>query len=97
MGQTQPVYFTPGSQVAAAYGQPEALEDFRCNYGFNEAFTAHFRRSDLQFVAFDGAGELRAIELPGHRFYVATLFLPQMRPQLGQPHPLIKAYLEAAC
>lgn len=86
----------PGSQVAAAYGQAEAHEDFRCNYGFNAAFTAHFRNSDLKFVAFDQAGELRAVELPGQRFYAATLFLPQMRSQPGHPHPLISAYLRAA-
>lgn len=82
--------------MAAAYGQAEVFEDFRCNYGFNAAFTARFQNSDLAFVAFDRAGELRAVELPGHRFYIATLFLPQMRSQLGQPHPLISAYLHAA-
>lgn len=86
----------PGSQVAAAYGQAEAVEDFRCNYGFNAAFTARFQTSDLAFVAFDRAGELRAVELPGYRFYVATLFLPQMRSQPGRPHPLILAYVQAA-
>ncbi|MEZ4728231.1 MAG: hypothetical protein R3E79_13950 [Caldilineaceae bacterium] len=94
--QTQPVYFVAGSQTAAAYGQTEAVEDFRCTYGFNAAFTERFRSSDLRFIAFDGDGELRGVELPGHHFYLATLFLPQMRSQPGQPHPLIKAYLQAA-
>lgn len=85
-----------GCQVAAAYGQPEALEDFRCNYGFNAAFTERFQQGDLHFVAFDQSGELRAVELSGHRFYVATLFLPQMRSQPNLPHPLILAYVQAA-
>jgi len=40
VGQTQAVQFVAGSQVAAAYGQAEAREDFRCNYGFNAAFAA---------------------------------------------------------
>lgn len=88
--------FVPGSQVAAAYGQAEAVEDFRCNYGFNAAFTARFQTSALTFAAFDRAGELRAVELAGHPFYIATLFLPQMRSQPGQPHPLILAYVQAA-
>ena len=86
----------PGSRVAAAYGQPAALEDFRCNYGFNAAFTARFQQGELHFVAFDQSGELRAVELAGHRFFVATLFLPQMRSQPNQPHPLILAYVQAA-
>ena len=96
MGQTQPVRFVAGSRLAAAYGQSEAMEDFRCNYGFNGAFTQRFRPNDLRFVAFDGEGELRAVELPTHRFYLATLFLPQMRSQARQPHPLIMAFLQAA-
>lgn len=82
--------------MAAAYGQGAAMEDFRCNYGFNGAFTQRFRESDLCFVAFDGEGGLRAVELPAHRFYMATLFLPQMRSQAQQPHPLITAFLQAA-
>jgi CTP synthase (UTP-ammonia lyase) len=96
VGQIQPVHLVAGSQIAAAYGQATALEDFRCNYGFNVAFTEHFRQSALRFVAFDDAGDLRALELPGQHFYIATLFLPQLRSQPGAPHPLIKAYLQAA-
>lgn len=96
VGQTQAVRLVAGSQVAAAYGQSETLEDFHCNYGFNGAFTQRFHASDLRFVAFGGEGEVRAVELPTHRFYMATLFLPQMRSQAGQPHPLITAFVQAA-
>lgn len=96
VGQMQVVSFVPGTQVARIYGQPAATEDFRCNYGFNPAFAKNFAGSDLQFAGFDPAGELRAIELPSQRFYLATLYLPQMRSQPGKPHPLILAYLQAA-
>lgn len=82
--------------MAAIYGQTEATENFLCNYGFNSKFEAHFRDSPLRFVGYDNDGELRAIELPEHRFFLATLYLPQMRSQPGQPHPLISAYLQAA-
>lgn len=92
----QTVKFVPDSQVARLYGQSEATENFLCNYGFNAAFEQNFRGSDLQFVGYDQDGELRAVELPGHRFYMATLYLPQMRSAPGAPHPLISAYLRAA-
>lgn len=92
----QTVKFVADSQVARIYSQTEATENFLCNYGFNAAFEANFRGSQLQFVAYDNDGELRAIELPRHRFYMATLYLPQMRSQPGEPHPLISAYLQAA-
>jgi CTP synthase (UTP-ammonia lyase) len=39
---------------------------------------------------------VRAIELPRHRFFVATLFQPQLSSTAEEPHPLILAYLEAA-
>ncbi|MFN8444770.1 MAG: hypothetical protein U0175_28550 [Caldilineaceae bacterium] len=96
VGQVQTVKFVPGSQVAQIYGQTEATENFLCNYGFNAAFEQNFHGSQLEFVAYDNDGELRAIELPGHRFYMATLYLPQMRAQPSMPHPLISAYLQAA-
>lgn len=95
VGQTQAVQLVPGTQAARLYGDLEADEDFRCNYGFNPAFTERFQGSALKFSGFDAAGELRVVELPSHRFFVATLFLPQMRSQPGQPHPLIAAYLQA--
>ncbi|MEZ4614745.1 MAG: hypothetical protein R2867_04405 [Caldilineaceae bacterium] len=95
-GQEQIVQLVADSQVAALYGDTMTTEDFLCNYGFNRGFTAHFQKGDLRFVGFDADGELRAIELPGHPFYIATLYLPQMRSQPGQPHPLIMGYLRAA-
>jgi hypothetical protein len=36
------------------------------------------------------------VELPSHRFFVATLFVPQTSSAPDAPHPLIGAYLAAA-
>jgi CTP synthase (UTP-ammonia lyase) len=44
----------------------------------------------------DSEGEIRIVELPGHRFFVATLFLPQLSSTAKVPHPIITTYLEAA-
>ena len=90
------MHFAPGSQMATIYGQTQAEEDFRCNYGFNAAFAENFRNSQLRVVGYENEGELRAIELPGHRFFLATLVLPQRRSQPGRPQPLIAAYIQAA-
>jgi CTP synthase (UTP-ammonia lyase) len=35
------------------------------------------------------------IELPNHRFYLGTLFVPQTRSTERQPHPLVTAFLQA--
>jgi CTP synthase (UTP-ammonia lyase) len=36
------------------------------------------------------------VELPGHPFFIATLFVPQVLSQQEKPHPLIRAFVEAA-
>ena len=40
-------------------------------------------------------GEARIVEMIDHRFFLATLFQPQLTSKEGSPHPLITAYLEA--
>jgi CTP synthase (UTP-ammonia lyase) len=50
----------------------------------------------LQCAGVDQEGEVRVVELMNHRFFVATLFLPQLASTRTRPHPLIKAYLDAA-
>jgi CTP synthase (UTP-ammonia lyase) len=41
-------------------------------------------------------GEVRAFELPGHPFYMGTLFQPQRSSRPDRPHPLVTAFLRAA-
>jgi CTP synthase (UTP-ammonia lyase) len=36
------------------------------------------------------------VELPDHKFFIATLFVPQMRSRPGLPHPLVTGWLQAA-
>ncbi|GAA4599827.1 CTP synthase (UTP-ammonia lyase) [Actinoplanes octamycinicus] len=42
----------------------------------------------------DGTGEVRVAELPGHPFYLATLFQPELAEEI--PHPLIRGFARAA-
>jgi CTP synthase len=41
-------------------------------------------------------GGVRIIELPDHKFFIGTGFVPQYSSEEGHPHPLIVAYLKAA-
>jgi CTP synthase (UTP-ammonia lyase) len=40
-------------------------------------------------------GEIRAVELPDHPFFMGTLFLPQARSKARRPHPLIAGFATA--
>jgi CTP synthase (UTP-ammonia lyase) len=41
------------------------------------------------------AGDLRAVELGGHPFFVGTLFQPERAALKGEPVPIVNAFLEA--
>jgi len=41
-------------------------------------------------------GEIRAIESPTHRFFIATLFQPQLSSTEKKPHPIVLAFVQAA-
>ena len=86
----------PGTLAHRAYAKEETVEEFRCNYGLNLEYREQFAMSALQVVGVDPSGECRIVELPGHRFFIGTLFLPQLSSSPAAPHPLIVAYLKAA-
>lgn len=96
VGKTETIKITPGSRAYQAYNQEEVREQFQCNYGLNPAFRDRIGREELKITGVDLEGEVRIVELPAHRFYVATLFLPQISSRPESPHPLIVAYLRAA-
>jgi CTP synthase (UTP-ammonia lyase) len=96
VGTAQEIILSPGSLVASIYAEPAVTEDFACNYGLNPAYQERLASGDLQPAGYDAEGDLRLVELRGHPFFVATLFLPQLRSWPGRPHPLIAAFLAAA-
>jgi len=96
VGKTQTIKILPGSLLHRAYGREEVTEQFACNYGLNPQFRDKIEKSQLKITGVDLDGEVRAVEVFDHPFYVATLFLPQIFSKPESPHPLIVAYLKAA-
>jgi CTP synthase (UTP-ammonia lyase) len=95
-GTSQPVRIVPGTLVHRAYGRAEVVEQFRCSYGVNPAYRGAIEGGALRVAGVCPDGEVRIVELSGHRFFIATLFLPQLSSSAGAPHPLIVSYLKAA-
>ncbi len=96
VGQRQSVQIVPGTRAYEAYRSERVVEAFRCSYGLNPAYQALFAQKPLVVSGVGTEGEVRVVELPDHRFYVATLYLPQLSSSAEAPHPLIRTYLEAA-
>ena len=86
----------PGSRIARAYASTTAPTIYRCRYGLNPGFRAALTNGPLRCTAEDENGDLRAIELDGHPFFVATLWQPERAALDGQRVPLAEALVAAA-
>ncbi len=85
-----------GSRVAHAYGHVRTHEGYHCRYGINPMFEAALLDGDLQACGRSAQGDLRAVELKRHPFFVATLFQPE-RAALQAVAPLLVNAFLAAC
>ena len=89
------VRFYSGSRIATAYDSLEATEGYRCRYGLNPDFETALVAGPLRASAADAAGEIRAVELDRHPFFVATLFQPERAALTGHLPPLVLAFARA--
>jgi CTP synthase (UTP-ammonia lyase) len=86
----------PDTILHSIYGSEDHSEQYHCNYGVNEEYEKQFQRAGLRITAKGMLGETRAVELPDHRFFIATPFQPQLSSRPEAPHPLLIAFLRAA-
>ena len=96
IGETQIVHISPDTLAYKIYKKEKVKEKFNCKYGFNEAYHKEMNAQNLKIVGVDDNGDARIVELSDHRFFVATLFLPQSSSSAEKPHPLIVEFLNAA-
>lgn len=96
VGHEAPVRLAAGSRLARLMGGERTLERYHCAFGLNAAYLPVLQEHGLRFVGHDDEGEVRAAELPGHTFYVVTLFQPELAGDGRRAHPLIAAFAAAA-
>ena len=87
------VRFMEGSHLRNAYRAAESTEEYHCSFGLNGRYRRLIESGPMCVSAVDDQQEIRAVELDGHPFFVATLFEPEMSPG---PNPLVAAFV-AAC
>ena len=87
---------TPASRLRQIYGVDEIRETYHCRFGPNPAYVTRLRNGGLRIGATGPDGEVRAVELPAHRFFFGTLFQPERSALQGRSHPLITALVAAA-
>ena len=96
VGKTMNVSIRPGTLAHRCYATNSAEEAYYCNFGLNPEYRDVLSKAGLAVSGEDQDGEARIVELPGHPFFIGTLFVPQMRSTKERVHPVIRAFLEAA-
>jgi CTP synthase (UTP-ammonia lyase) len=95
-GHEEAVMIVPGTRAAKISGPGRRTERYHCDFGLNSAYLERLSQGGLSFSGFDDDGQVRIAELPGHPFFVATLFQPELHGDGSQPHPIIVAMAQAA-
>jgi CTP synthase (UTP-ammonia lyase) len=95
VGHEEAVMVVPGTLAASIIGPGRRSERYHCAYGLNDAYLAALAGAGLRFSGFDDGGQVRIVEVPGHPFFLATLFQPELSDG-PRPHPLITAFARAA-
>lgn len=96
MGHEEAVMVVPGTLAAKISGPGRRTERYHCSYGLNPDYLEALTDGGLRFSGFDDGGQVRIMELPGHPFFMGTLFQPELHGDGTQPHPIIGAFATAA-
>jgi CTP synthase (UTP-ammonia lyase) len=95
-GHEEAVMIVPGTLAASISGPGRRTERYHCSYGLNPHYMEALTGSGLRFSGFDDSGQVRIAELPGHPFFMGTLFQPELQGDGTQPHHIIRAFAVAA-
>jgi CTP synthase (UTP-ammonia lyase) len=96
VGHEGAVHVTPGSLAERVLGARSTIERYRCSYGLSTEFLDVLRAGGMRFTGMDDDGEVRIAELPGHPFFLTTLFQPELAGDGDRAHPVIRALAAAA-
>ncbi len=92
-----PCALVPGTRAARAYGTAMVHERHRHRFEFNNAYRDQLTKNGLVISGLSPDGRLVEIaELADHPFMVGSQFHPEFKSRPNRPHPLFKAFVEAA-
>ena len=92
-----PCRLQPGSLAAAVYGGQEIQERHRHRYEFNNDYRQALTEAGLSLSGLSPDGRLvEMIELPGHPWFVAGQFHPELKSRPNRAHPLFRGFVSAA-
>jgi len=85
-----------GSRVFELYGKEKISERHRHRYEVNPRYVEILEKNGLVFSGRSVEGNLiEFLELPKHKFFIATQAHPEFKSRPLNPHPLFLGFIEA--
>ncbi|MFI7409459.1 hypothetical protein ACIBU0_12415 [Streptomyces sp. NPDC049627] len=94
-GHEDTVVLEAGSLAQSVIGAERTVERYSCHYGPSRHLDT-LREHGLRFSGQDTQGQVRMAELPGHPFFLASLFQPELSGDGSRPHPMVRGLARAA-
>lgn len=92
-----PCILEEGTHAYRAYGIKEISERHRHRYEFNNAYRDILTKHGLKISGVSPDGELvEIIEIEDHPWFLGCQFHPEFKSRPTDPHPLFRAFIEAA-
>jgi CTP synthase len=92
-----PCVLKEGTHALKAYGAKEISERHRHRYEFNNAYRGILTRHGLRISGLSPDEELvEIIEIENHPWFLGCQFHPEFKSRPTDPHPLFRAFIEAA-
>ncbi len=92
-----PARLEPGSLARRLYGEELIYERHRHRYEVNNRFRSELEAAGLRATGVSPDDRLvEVVELPGHPFFIASQFHPELKSRPDAPHPLFVGFVAAA-
>lgn len=93
VGQKGEVKINKFSRIFEIYQAENVIEQFRCNYGLSPEYEKQIHEDGLRIVGTDSNGNPRIVELPEHKFFIGTLFVPQLSSTPDSSHCIVDSFI----
>lgn len=92
-----PAQIQPDTRAAKIYGMREISERHRHRYEVNNQYLPQLTGEGMVIGAVNAELDLvEMIELPGHLWFVACQFHPELKSRVNRAHPLFREFVRAA-
>jgi len=95
LGEEAGITVLEGTLAATIMGAGPTTERYFCRYGLDTRYLAALEAAGLVVGGRDDNGEVRLAELPGHPFFLGSLFQPELSSDATWVHPLLVAFAAA--